>query len=130
MPFPAWRLKAFVFPWADGWPANVVAAGQHRPFTGGEEPLFWETVCYVGWLPLVAAAFLAARLLLFRRRPERRWLVVALIGTAALVLALPVAIGSARRAVDDPAQPRTAGVPDLLCRRRSPREWPFTCSWR
>ena len=79
VPFPAWRLKAFVLPWADGWPSNVVAAGQHLPFTRGEEPLFWETVCYVGWMPLAAAAFVAARRIAFRQRPDRRWLVVAVL---------------------------------------------------
>lgn len=86
---PWGRLAAFVLPWADGWPHLVVRAPA-RPFGGyANEYVFWDTVAYVGWLPLLAAlGLLVARAA--RGRPLGRPLAVVLaLGAVAVVLALP-----------------------------------------
>jgi hypothetical protein len=90
--FPLWRLKAFVTPWADGWP-SLVAHGSaygaaHVPFARAEQPVFWDTVCYAGLLPLAAAAALALRAAVARRVPAAPWVFVAVVGAGALLLAL------------------------------------------
>jgi hypothetical protein len=88
--FPPWRLKAMLLPWADGWPSIVARQTPQVPFAGANELIFWDTVCYVGWLPVVAAAALAAAIVIRRRRPAGPWLFIALAGALALLLALPV----------------------------------------
>lgn len=95
--FPYRRLLAFLFPWRDGWSALVQKEGS-QPFTGyPSEIYFWDTVCYVGWLPLLAVIALSVRWLLRIRlgnagSPFRsRWLTLSLIALTALVLALPFA---------------------------------------
>lgn len=85
---PLWRLKAFVLPWADGWPDSVVGRGAHVPFAGADNVVFWDTVCYVGVLPLVAVAVLVVRALWMRRMPARQWLVLTAIGALALLWSL------------------------------------------
>jgi hypothetical protein len=86
--FPYWRLGAFLFPWKDGWPSAVVRSGM-KPFSDTQVAIFWDTVCYVGWLPILAAFYLLVRLA--RKRSsvpsEVRFLLVA--GALALALALP-----------------------------------------
>jgi hypothetical protein len=90
VPFPAWRLKAFAFPWADGWPAGVIRSVPNVPFTRApQEAQFWETTVYVGWLPLLALVLLAARAIARRQMPARRLLVLGILGAAALLLAMP-----------------------------------------
>jgi hypothetical protein len=87
-PFPLWRLKAFVTPWADGWP-SIIPRTPNVPFARPNELIFWDTVCYVGLLPLAAAAFLVVRAAVTRRPPARPWLFIAAVGLLALLLALP-----------------------------------------
>jgi len=88
--FPYWRLKAFLFPWADGWPASL-----HRlpakAFVESNGAIFWDTVSYVGWLPWIAAAFVAERAIRRRKLPDQRLVLVGAIGLGALLLALPFA---------------------------------------
>jgi hypothetical protein len=88
--FPYWRLKAFLFPWSDGWPTSVHRLPA-RLFSESNGAIFWDTVCYVGWLPWIAAAFLVERAIRGRRRPDRRLVLVAALGLGALLLALPFA---------------------------------------
>lgn len=87
---PFWRLKSFLLPWADGWPALV-----HRlPAASFVDPVranFWDTVCYVGWVPLLGVLVLLGRSLWLRRRPAAPWLFLAAIALVALLLALPFA---------------------------------------
>jgi hypothetical protein len=100
--FPYGRLLAFLFPWRDGWPELPLGVTGH-PFT--KYPVdwyFWDTVCYVGWVPLLAAAFLVLSAILRRRRPSAvppleppaapspPWGFILLVGVVALVTALPV----------------------------------------
>jgi hypothetical protein len=82
------RIAAFALPWRDGWPA-VVERLPAQEFVGYPNPAyFWETVCYVGLLPLAAVAFLALRCVLQRRRPSGVGLFFAVLGAASLLLAL------------------------------------------
>jgi hypothetical protein len=54
--------------------------------------LFWDTVCYIGWVPVLAAVFLLVRQVVKRRRPTAGPLLfVACIGIVALLAALPAA---------------------------------------
>ena len=89
--FPYARLGTFLFPWKDGWPeASLGVAG--RPFTGyGDVAYFWDTVCYVGWLPIAAALFLLVRAAIQRKRPAPPTLFFAIVGSLALLTALPAA---------------------------------------
>lgn len=89
--FPYARLGALLLPWRDGWPGTSLGA-PGRPFTGyPNDAYFWDTVCYVGWLPLIAATFLLSRAIVRRERPSRTALFVAAAGAMALVTALPAA---------------------------------------
>jgi hypothetical protein len=90
LPFPYWRLNAFFLPWADGWPEPI----QRSPPTSFAEPtgaFFWDTVCYVGWIPVFAALLLFGRSILRRRWPARPWLILSVVAVLTLVLALPFA---------------------------------------
>lgn len=103
---PYRRLLAMLFPWRDGWPTSSPWGPSH-PFSGyavGGDNLFWDTICYVGWVPLIAVVFLAVRKLVRHRSetddplaatattfPTAPWVFVAFVGIAALLLALPLA---------------------------------------
>jgi hypothetical protein len=52
---------------------------------------FWETVVYIGWLPLLAALFLLTRALVRRKMPARPWLFLGGLAVGGLLLALPAA---------------------------------------
>lgn len=87
---PYWRLKAFLFPWADGWPRQVMRLPA-QSFVDSNAAYFWDTVCYVGWIPVLAALFLLGRAIVRGRWPARPWVVIAVVATGAVVLALPFA---------------------------------------
>ena len=92
LPLPYWRLKAFFLPWADGWPPVI----QRLPPTSFVEPTgayFWDTVCYVGWIPLLAVLVILVGSFSKGKLPARPWLFVAALGVGALLLALPFAQG-------------------------------------
>jgi hypothetical protein len=92
--FPYWRLTSFLFPWKDGWPVPVDRGQPIKTFAGPlpgyNDAYFWDTVCYVGWAPLIAAAFLLVRAIRHRRLPAAPWPWITALGILALVLALPV----------------------------------------
>lgn len=88
--FPYWRLKAFFFPWADGWPTTVPRLPA-KVFADPDGAKFWDTVCYVGWWPWIAALFLLERTIRGRRPLDRRWTLLAAIGFGAFLLSLPAA---------------------------------------
>ncbi|HEV8112281.1 MAG TPA: YfhO family protein [Planctomycetota bacterium] len=87
---PYWRLKAFLFPWADGWPSQVQRAPE-QPFVDPNVAYFWDTVCYVGWIPILAALFLLGRALVRRRWPAKPWVFLAVVAAGAVLVALPFA---------------------------------------
>ncbi|HXI85090.1 MAG TPA: YfhO family protein [Verrucomicrobiae bacterium] len=82
--FPYARLASYLFPWKDGFPdpfsGNPLFA--HYPNTA----YFWDTVCYVGWLPLLALIFLILR----GKGRQRPWPFFIVLGSLALILALPL----------------------------------------
>ncbi len=87
------RLLALLLPWTHGWPENVALAPA-RPFAGFPSSAhFWETVSFVGWLPLVALVLVAVGAAAGRpaQPAERRWLFALFAGALALALALPPA---------------------------------------
>jgi hypothetical protein len=87
---PYHRLLAFIAPGIDGWPDGVNTAAHHL-FTRYPQPAyFWDTFGYLGLLPLLAAVVLAGNCIAQRRKPSSRWLFLALIGTVALLGALPI----------------------------------------
>jgi hypothetical protein len=88
--FPYWRLKAFFFPWADGWPPQILRQPS-IPFANPDPAYFWDTVIYVGWIPVLAALLLGARALFRGRRPAVHWLLLGALGVLAVLLALPFA---------------------------------------
>ncbi|MBW2401406.1 MAG: hypothetical protein JRG80_19490, partial [Deltaproteobacteria bacterium] len=89
LPLPYTRFGAFVLPWKDGWPSEVQRIPP-EPFSGfPSTAYFWETVGYVGVLPLLAALGLLIALRVRRRRPGRRAVFFATLGAASLLLALP-----------------------------------------
>src|SRR5439155_24489571 len=86
---PYARLLAFLFPWQDGWPATLHMPQRHD-FTGFlDTAYFWDTVGYVGRLPIVACVLLAVRAVILRKRPDGVWVFFATVGVLALALALP-----------------------------------------
>ncbi|MFI5377784.1 MAG: YfhO family protein [Tepidisphaerales bacterium] len=86
---PPWRLGSLLHPWANGWPA-ALAENKGHEFVGNDV-VFWDTVIYMGLLPLLAAAFLGTKRLFQRRRPESLWLFWLTVGVLATVAALPFA---------------------------------------
>jgi hypothetical protein len=88
---PYGRLLALVLPRIHGFPPPVDLADT-SPFTGyPNNAYFWDTASYFGLLPLVMIAALPAVCVLRRRLPERRWIFLSVLGTAAFLCALPLA---------------------------------------
>ncbi len=95
--FPYGRLAAFLLPWRDGWPEGALAV-KGRVFSGyPNDAYFWDTVCYVGWMPLLAMLFLLGRRLMRRRaagdepRAGGPWAFFVVLGVLSLATALPAA---------------------------------------
>lgn len=89
------RLRAMVWPWIDGAPGDTVV----RPpgvgdVTYDNVAYFWDTVNFLGWVPLAAVvvvAIAAAAATTRGRRPGRTVVFVVAASVVALLLALPVA---------------------------------------
>jgi hypothetical protein len=88
--FPYRRMLAFFLPWAQGWP-RMVPRTPHMPVIFPDDSYFWDTVCYVGWIPCVAVAVLFLRALRQRRVPNAPWAFIAVLGAGALLLSFPAA---------------------------------------
>jgi len=85
--FPIQRLAAFFFPWKDGFPSPFDTT---KPFTGYPNgTYFWDTVCYVGWAPLLAVLFLVFRQWSPSKSSTCPWRFFIVVGSLALVTALP-----------------------------------------
>jgi hypothetical protein len=88
--YPYGRLGAWLWPWKDGWPKDVLPLDGGTPFHGfPNDQYFYETVTYMSWLPLIVVVFLVVRLLVRRQLPSRAGAVLAVAGVVAVVTALP-----------------------------------------
>ena len=89
--FMPWsRLLALLVPGIQGWASPMDFSDQH-PFTGyPNSSWFWDTASYIGLLPLLAVVGLAIRAVIRRHLPDWRWRFLAVLGTLALLGALPV----------------------------------------
>jgi hypothetical protein len=86
---PIARLAGLLFPWKDGWPP-VVRREPNVPFSAFPNySYFWDTVCYIGWAPVLAVVGLLIYVIVRRAMPARRATVLAIMGVLALVLSLP-----------------------------------------
>lgn len=86
--FPYGRLGAYLSPWKDGWPA-IVMRSPSQIFSFSNNADFWDTVCYVGWLPIVS--FIGGLYLSFRRKfIDGPWLFLGGMGVLSLVMSLPL----------------------------------------
>lgn len=87
---PLGRLKALVLPWSDGWPPIVEKAG-NNPFHGyPTHAYFYDTVCYMGLVPLAALIILAVGVFLWGKKPGRTGLFLTIAGTASFVTSLTI----------------------------------------
>jgi len=88
---PYGRLLAMISPWRDGAPPIVgQSKGIEEFHTYSNSAYFWDTVCYVGWSPLLAALAVLGWIVWRRRRPSRPAVFVAVMAIVALILALPL----------------------------------------
>lgn len=87
--FPYRRLLSLALPWIDGWPSAIDRGQGAMPFYHANGAYFWDTVGYVGWLPLLAAAALLVRAVIRRQRPSPAWAFLAVMGPLSLALAFP-----------------------------------------
>jgi hypothetical protein len=88
--FPYSRLVAMVLPWHQGWPAAVTRS-PNGPLAFADPAYFWETVDYIGLLPLAAAGFLLVRALVARKRPTVPMAFLTLLAIAGLLMSFPAA---------------------------------------
>jgi hypothetical protein len=87
---PYSRLLALFVPGVHGWVDSVALSSQH-PFTGyPNDAYFWDTVAYVGLLPLIVILLLSIGCVVKKRLPAWPWSFLAAVGFGALILALPV----------------------------------------
>lgn len=88
------RLLSMLSPWRNGAPDFVNRpSGVFDPqgLYGQQLAYFWDTVNYIGVLPLVAVLVLLVFAVWRRRRPNRQTMFVIVAAAIALFLALPVA---------------------------------------
>lgn len=88
--FPYSRVIAFILPWKQGW-AGAVPRFPQVPIVFPDDAYFWETVCYVGWVPLLAVAYLLARAISRRVLPRGPWAFLTIVAVLGLLLAFPFA---------------------------------------
>ncbi len=87
---PHWRIGALWFPWQDGWPENL-ARLPNTPLRYPSAPHFWDTVCYIGWMPWIGLVVLLVMSWGRRRLAQRPWTFWLVIALAAALLATPEA---------------------------------------
>jgi hypothetical protein len=87
---PYGRLLSLILPGINGWAPPITLAERNEFHGFPNTAYFWDTVCYVGILPLVAIIVLFFGCLATRRLPDRRWMFLAAMGLGALLCALPL----------------------------------------
>jgi hypothetical protein len=87
---PYSRLLALFVPGVDGWVDSIDLSDKHL-FTGyPNDAYFWDTVAYVGLLPLVAILVLLIVSVIRKRLPGWPWWFLSAVGLGSLILALPM----------------------------------------
>ena len=86
--FPYRRILALFIPGIDGWPAGFGREVFHGYPNGS---YLFDTASYIGLAPIIAAAALLAVCVVRKRRPEGRFIFLAVLGIAAFLGALPIA---------------------------------------
>jgi hypothetical protein len=87
---PYSRLLALLVPGVHGWVDSIELSNQH-PFTGyPNDAYFWDTVGYVGVLPLIVILLLLIGSVAKKRVPAWPWSFLAAVSVGALILALPM----------------------------------------
>jgi hypothetical protein len=87
---PYRRLLSLIVPGIDGY-ALPIQAGSGNLFRGyPNTAYFWDTVCYVGIVPLLSLAGLVVLCVWRKQLPRGRWMFLAVLGTGAFLFALPV----------------------------------------
>ena len=85
--FPYRRILALFVPGIDGWPAGF----GRRIFSGYPNGSYlFDTASYIGLAPIVAAAALLVVCCIRKRKPDGRFLFLAVVGTLAFAAALPL----------------------------------------
>jgi hypothetical protein len=88
------RLWSLLDPWRDGAPVKVnrpAGVGDFDVARYGDVAYFWDTINYIGWIPLLAAAALAGFMLWTRRPPSAAGGFIIVMGIVAFALSLPIA---------------------------------------
>ena len=86
---PYGRLLSLISPGHDGWPEILAAQGQ-KIFEGYPNvAYFWDTVSYVGLVPLLAIVWLLIRCAARKRLSDSSFAFLAGLGIGALLLSLP-----------------------------------------
>ena len=86
---PYSRLLALLAPGVHGWVDSITLSTQHL-FTGyPNDAYFWDTVAYVGVLPLIVILLLSIGAVAKRRLPAWPWSFLAAVSVGALLFALP-----------------------------------------
>jgi len=85
--FPYRRILALFAPGIDGWPAGFGRTVFHGYPNGS---YLFDTASYIGLAPIIAAAVLLVICCVRKRKPESRFLFLAVVGVAAFLGALPL----------------------------------------
>jgi hypothetical protein len=85
--FPYRRILALFAPGIDGWPAGF---GRRIFFGYPNGSYLFDTASYIGLAPIFAAAAMLAVCCLRKRKPDGRFLFLAVVGTLAFAGALPL----------------------------------------
>lgn len=89
--FPYGRLKAFVLPWADGW-SGLPSRGVIDTFTKyPNNGYFWDTICYMGIIPLIGILFMTLFFVFNKRMPGKKSLFFISVLIVSLITAFPFA---------------------------------------
>lgn len=88
---PYGRLLALIWPGRDGWPGILDLSSENLFHGYPNGAYFWDTVSYIGLLPLFAILLLLARAFTNKRAPAAPFAFLTALGIGALVLSLPVA---------------------------------------
>jgi hypothetical protein len=90
---PYRRLLSLIVPGIDGYATPILAASGNLFRGYPNNAYFWDTVCYVGILPLISLAGLLIVCVRRKRQPRGRWMFLAVLGTGAFLCALPIGQG-------------------------------------